>query len=78
MKNHTGTFEAVGSDNEAYAVLEFTNDIDAGTLRDPHAVEGGLKEFRTSGGLAVIRVRKGEYKVVKIGVSLRTDFPDAP
>ena len=38
MKNHTGTFEAVGSDNEAYAVLEFTNDIDAGTLSDPHAV----------------------------------------
>ena len=78
MKHHTGTFEAVGSDHETYAVLEFTNDIDAGTPRDPHAVVGGLKEYRTSGGLAVIRVRKGEYKMVKTGVSLRSDSPDAP
>lgn len=58
-ENHTGTFEAVGSDGETYAVLEFTNDIDAGTLSDPHAVVGGLKEFRTSGGLAVNRMSKG-------------------
>jgi hypothetical protein len=62
MKNHTGTFEAVGSDNETYAVLEFTNNIDAGTLSNPHAVGGGLKEFRISGGLAVIRVRKREIQ----------------
>jgi hypothetical protein len=78
MTRHTGTFQAIGSDNETYTVLVYSNDIAAGTLSDPHAVVEGLKELRTSGGLAVNRMGKGEYQVVQTRVSLRSDSPDAP
>lgn len=78
MLKHTGTFEAVGSDSETYTVFVFTNYIDVRTMTDPHAVIEGLKELRTSDGLAVNQVRKGEYKVVQTGVALRSDSPDAP
>jgi hypothetical protein len=78
MNELTGIFKAEGSDRKSYTVLVFTDYIHAGTLNDPHAVVAGLKELRTSDGLAINQVRKGEYKIVQTGVSLRCDSPDAP
>ena len=78
MTRHTGTFEAIGSDSETYTVFVYTNYINARTMTDPHAVVEGLKELRTSDGRAVNQVRKGEYKIVQTGLSLRSDSPDAP
>ena len=78
MRRQTGTFEAVGCDNETYTVLEFTEYIAVGTLSDPHAVVEGLKELRTSEGLPLHWMRKGQYQVVSTRVVLRSRAPDAP
>jgi predicted transcriptional regulator len=71
-------FMADGSDGKTYTVFVSTDYINAGTTVDPQAVVEGCKELRTSDGLAVNRERKGEYKVVQTGVTLRSDSPDAP
>jgi hypothetical protein len=78
MVKHTGTFELMGDDNKDYIVFEFTEFRHAGTHTDPHAVIQGLKELRTSTGLAVNWLGKGKYKIVLTGVVLRSDSPDAP
>lgn len=78
MAELTGTFEAIGSDGQQYKVNIFTEFVSASTFADPHAVVEGLKELRTSKGLHVNRIRKGEYQIVRTGVDLRSDSPNAP
>lgn len=78
MKEHTGTFEAVGSDGVRYMVFVYTNLINVRSQENPHDVIEGLKELRTSEGFSVNRTRKGEYQVVQTGITLRSDSPDAP
>jgi hypothetical protein len=78
MSELTGIFKAEGSDSKSYTVLVFTDYMHAGTLTDPYAVVTGLKELRTSDGLAINQVRKGEYKILQTGVTLRSGSPDAP
>jgi hypothetical protein len=78
MLKQTGIFEAVGSDSETYTVYELTDINNVGAQTDPYAVAEGLKELRTSDGLTVNRIKKGEYQVVQTGVSLFSDSPAAP
>ena len=79
MFKRTGTFQAIGSDNETYTVDIFTNCIEAKTLTNPFAVvEEGIKELRTSDGLAIKKLAEGHYKVGQTGVFLHSDSPDAP
>ncbi len=78
MLELTGTFETVGSNGERYALYEYTEYIPAGTFGDPNAMVEGLKEFRTSEGLHVNRVGKGQYKILQTGLSLHSNSPDAP
>jgi len=78
MQERTGTFRAEGSDSKTYTVVVFTDYKKAGTMTDHQAVVEGLKELRTSDGLAVNRMGKGKYKIVRTGVTLRSDSPDAP
>lgn len=77
MTKLTATFEAVGTDGQAYTILEWTNLIPAGTMTDPHAVIEGLKTLRTTNGLSVNRLDKGKYQIVQTGISLHSDSPDA-
>jgi putative component of toxin-antitoxin plasmid stabilization module len=78
MKRQTGRFTASGDDGRQYTVYIYTDVIDAGTFGDPNAVVEGLKELRTSDGMAVNHRQKGEYQVVQTGVVLRSSSPDAP
>ncbi len=74
----TGKFTASGSDGRAYTVYIYTNYIDTGNFIDPNAFVEGLKELRTSDGLAVNRHKKGEYEIVQTGVLLKSNSVEAP
>jgi hypothetical protein len=78
MKKYNGSFPATGDDGRQYTVCIYTDFIDAANSEDPNAVAEGLKELRTSDGMAVRRRDKGEYQVVQTGVILRSYSPDAP
>lgn len=78
MKEYTSSFWATGDDGSEYSIDVFTDIIDVGTFSDPIATVEGLKELRTSDGLAVNRNRKGVYQVVQTGVMLRSCAPEAP
>lgn len=78
MKKQTGTFTATGNDGRQYTVHVFTNYISVGNFVDPNAVVEGLRELRTSDGMAVNRRRRGEYQIVETGVMLNSTSVDAP
>jgi putative component of toxin-antitoxin plasmid stabilization module len=78
MLKMTGSFSATGDDGRQYEVYIYTNFIKAGTFGDPNAVVEGLKELRTSDGMAINRLQQGEYEIVQTGVVLRSSSPDAP
>lgn len=78
MKRQTGSFVATGDDGREYTVYIYTEFVDAGSRRNPRAVVQGLKELRTSDGMAVNRLQKGEYQIEETGVVLRSDSADAP
>lgn len=75
---YNGTFTSHGDDAQQYLVHIFVDEIPAGPLANPNATIEGLHELRTSDGLAVNRLRGGEYQVVRTGVVLRSDSPEAP
>jgi hypothetical protein len=74
----TGSFMALGDDGRRYIIYIYTHFSNAGTFADPNAVHEGMKEFRTSNGMAVNRTEKGKYKIVQTGVILISDDVDAP
>ena len=74
----TGSFMAVGDDGRRYIINIYTHFIKAGTFDDPNAVLEGMKEFRTSNGMAVNQIEKGKYKIVQTGVNVTSDDVDAP
>jgi len=74
----TGSFLAMGDDGYRYTIYIYTHFIDAGTLENPKAVLQGIKEFRTSNGLAVNWIKKGKYEIVQTNVVLSSDDVDAP
>lgn len=75
---HTGTFDAIGTDGETYTLYEFTDFIDVVNFGAPRSSIPGLKELKTSDGLHVNRIEKGQYKIVQSGILLRSESPDAP
>lgn len=78
MKKRTGSFSGIGEDGRQYTVFIYTNYSDAGTFEDPNAVVEGKKQLRTSNGLHVNRLQKGEYKIVETGIVISSSSPDAP
>lgn len=78
MKRRTGMFSAVGDDSCQYTVHILTDFIDASSHDDPRAVIKGMKELRTSDGMAVDRLQKGEYKIIQTGIILHSTDPAAP
>ncbi|WAC08899.1 MAG: hypothetical protein OS130_06880 [Thermodesulfobacteriota bacterium] len=70
MKRQTGRFLAVGDDGRRYTVYVYTDFIETG--ENQKTVVEGLKELRTSDGLTINRLKKGEYQIEQTGVILRT------
>ena len=64
MKQRTGTFSAVGDDGCQYMVYILNDFIDVSSHNISGAVNRGMKELRTSDGMAVNRLQQGEYQVV--------------
>ena len=53
MKRKTDEFLVITDSGKNHMIYEYTNILDAGTLQNPKATVPGLKEFRTSDGMAV-------------------------
>ena len=71
MKRKTDEFFVITDSGQKYMVYEYTNFIDAGSFENPKATIHGLKEFRTSDGMAVNFVEEGIYKIVPLDVIAR-------
>jgi hypothetical protein len=79
MQGHRGGFLAIGTDGKEYTVWVLVRVVQRRSFSDPNAVEmRRLPKFVTSAGQLVSPVRKGEYRILATGVSLRSDDPDAP
>ena len=78
MKRCTGQFTAYDEANRKYTIYEDTEFVDASSHSDPKAVLAGLKSLRTSNGVPVNYMKKGEYKIVATGQVLWSREPTAP
>ncbi len=65
-KRCTGSYTAQGDDRRSYSVEVWTDDV------------SGVQSLRTSTGLTLKRLRKGEYQIVVTGIILRCNDPNAP
>jgi hypothetical protein len=73
------SFTAEGNDGKAYTVHVITDSVNVGTMTDRTAeISCGPKRLRTSEGRTVMWIRNGEYKILKTGVMLTSDSPNAP
>jgi hypothetical protein len=61
-----------------YTILIYTNIIKAGTFENPSMEVDGMNELKTFEGMAVNRLEKGKYQIVKSGIIVHSDSPDAP
>jgi hypothetical protein len=78
MKRKMGQFIAVDENGRRYTILIYTNLIKAGTFENPSMEVDGMNELKTFEGMAVNRLEKGKYQIVKSGIIVHSDSPDAP
>ena len=71
MKRKTDEFVVITDSGQKYTIYEYTNFIDVGTFQNPKATIPGLREFRTSDGMAVNILKEGSYEIVQLGVNAR-------
>ena len=67
---------AVGSNGERQVLHVWGHRINTSTLDGRSSIEG-LPEIRTAAGLAVNRLARGRYQVVRTGEILESNDPDA-
>jgi hypothetical protein len=65
-KRCTGSYPAHGDDGRSYSVEVWTDEA------------SGAQSLRTSTGLTLKRLGKGEYQIVVTGIFLRSTDPNAP
>ena len=65
-KRCTGSYPAQGDDGRSYSVEVWTDEV------------SGVQSLRTSTGLTLKRLSKGEYQIVVTGIILRCTDPNAP
>ena len=78
MRRKISQFIATDENGRRYTILIFTNIIKAGTFENPSMEVEGMKELRTFEGMTVNRLEKGKYQIVKTGIIVQSDSPDAP
>ena len=78
MRRKIGQFIATDENGRRYTILIFTNIIKAGTFENPSTEVEGIKELKTFEGMAVNRLEKGRYQIVKTGIIVQSDLPNAP
>jgi hypothetical protein len=71
MKQMTDKFLVITDSGKEYIIHEYTDIIYVNTFENPKATIPGLKEFRTSDGMAVNFVEEGIYMIVPFGVIAR-------
>jgi hypothetical protein len=78
MQGCTGRYQAVGDDGRSYTVEVWTHFAGPAYFQDPGVELPLLKTLQTSDGDKLNYIGKGHYQLVKGGVLLRSDDPDAP
>ena len=78
MRRKIGQFIATDENGRRYTILIFTNLVKAGTVENPSMEVEGMKELKTFEGMAVNRLEKGKYQIVKTGIIVQSDSADAP
>jgi hypothetical protein len=78
MRRKIGQFIATDENGRRYTILIFTNLVKAGTVENPSMEVEGMKELKTFEGMAVNRLEKGKYQIVKTGIIVQSDSTDAP
>jgi hypothetical protein len=78
MKRKMGQFIATDEKGRRYTILIYMNIMKAGTLENPSEEVEEMEELKTFEGMAVNRLEKGKYQIVKSGIIVHSDSPDAP
>lgn len=73
MERVVRRFQARGSDEHIYTVVEYQDFIENFTRGRGRSVMPGLKRFATSTGQAVTAPRPGTYRIVATGVVLQPE-----
>jgi len=78
MRRKMGQFIATDENGRRYTILIFTNLVKSGKVENPSMEVEGMKELKTFEGMAVNRLEKGKYQIVKTGITVQSDSADAP
>jgi len=68
MRSEIGRFEAKADDGQQFTIVEYQDDVGAGTLDDPPATDPGAIELFTLDGERVIFKYDGTYEIVSSGL----------
>jgi hypothetical protein len=78
MQKQIGQFVARGHDGQDYVIEIYVDQMDTETRDDLISQKDGFRSLQTEGGLSVRRLSKGEYLIVRTGLRLHSESPDAP
>jgi hypothetical protein len=78
MQGCTGRYQAVGDDGRRYVVEVWTHFVAPGNHAEAGVELPLLRTLQTSVGDKLEYVGKGQYRLARSGVLLRSDDPDAP
>ena len=74
-----GPFTAIGSDGKTYGVVYTQVYTVFAAWGSPQSMKKAqIEDLKTTTGLDLNIISKGEYVIVATGVSLKSDHPDAP
>lgn len=77
MLTPTRSFKARSADGREFTITVYGHHVDAGSHHAP-ATSHGMQLLRTEDGMTVMRIDKGAYQIVGLGLQITSSDPSAP
>lgn len=68
MRREIGRFETKADDGQQFTIVEYQDEVDVGTLKDPPVTDPESVELFTSNGERIIFKYDGTYEIVSSGL----------